>query len=158
MSHSTKIFGYSSRVYKAISSVDGCIYAMRRIEGFLLHEEMAMASIDPWTRLQHPNIVSLREAFTTKSFNDDSLIFVFDYHPLSMTLFAQHFAPIGPNAAPLVPVTEPILWSYAVQLCSAVKAIHDANLACRILEPTKILVTDKGRYASISGGWMGGSF
>ncbi len=177
----SKIFGYPTHVYKAVSSVDGGVYALRRIEGFKLLNESHMAILDQWTHFSHTNIVNLREAFTTKAFNDDSLIFVYDFHPNSETLFQRHFvcssrtqepqsastlgspttALLGSSASasfstPLpyqdkpvstqpTPVTEPILWSYVVQLVSAIKIIHAAGLSCRVLDPTKILVSGQKR-------------
>jgi len=67
---STKTFGYPTSVYKSISSVDGRAYALRRVEGYRLANEMAMKSIENWRRIDHSNIVSLKEAFTTKAFGD----------------------------------------------------------------------------------------
>lgn len=39
--------------------------------GFKLVNEQAFGAIDTWRRMKHPNIVGLREAFTTKAFNDN---------------------------------------------------------------------------------------
>jgi PAB-dependent poly(A)-specific ribonuclease subunit 3 len=44
---------------------------LRRIEGYKLVNEAAFGAIDSWKRMRHPNIVSLREAFTTKGFGDN---------------------------------------------------------------------------------------
>ena len=51
---------------------------------------------------QHPNVVNLREAFTTKDFKDHSLVFAFDYVPKAETMFARHLA------APKGPLPEPV--------------------------------------------------
>ncbi len=40
---------------------------------------------------------------------------------------------------------ESLLWTYVVQLTSALRTIHAHGLACRVLDPTKILLTDKTR-------------
>jgi PAB-dependent poly(A)-specific ribonuclease subunit 3 len=32
--------------------------------------EMAMSTIENWRRIRHANVVSVREAFTTKAFGD----------------------------------------------------------------------------------------
>lgn len=85
--------GYRSRVYKGWKS-DGRCYALRRIEGalektrlsskvladlyfvlwdeigFRLQHEGAMTVVEKWTRMRHPGIVSVREAFTTRAFGD----------------------------------------------------------------------------------------
>ncbi len=36
--------------------------------------EAAFAAVESWRRLPHPNIVSLREAFTTKAFGDNCML------------------------------------------------------------------------------------
>ncbi|KAJ3387933.1 PAB-dependent poly(A)-specific ribonuclease subunit 3 [Entophlyctis sp. JEL0112] len=141
----SKVFGFPTSVYKAISSLDGKPYVLRRIEGFRLLTEAAMSSVEAWRRVKHSGIVSLREAFTTKLFGDNSLVFVYDYFPLGTTLSAKFL-----NVASAKPggsghksgVTEKILWSYIVQIGSAIKTIHSAGLAARILEPSKILQDD----------------
>jgi PAB-dependent poly(A)-specific ribonuclease subunit 3 len=38
--------------------------------GFKLAKEAAFSVLDKWRRIRHPNIVSVREAFTTRLFND----------------------------------------------------------------------------------------
>merc|ERR1719414_2929928 len=40
---------------------------------------------------------------------------------------------------------EPLIWTYVVQLTSALRTIHQAGLACRTLDPTKIIVTNNDR-------------
>ena len=37
------------------------------------------------------------------------------------------------------------MWSYIVQITNAIKAVHTAQLAVRVIEPTKVLVTDEKR-------------
>ena len=122
--------------------------------------------------MRHPGLVAVREAFTTRAFGDHSLVFVSDFHPLSETLFEQHLSPhaaLPPNpwsATPRhsptpfnsrVPVRpgqvgsggiglpERVLWSYVVQLGSAIKAVHASGLAVRGLEANRVLVTGKNR-------------
>lgn len=43
---------------------DSCIADFR-----LLHQA-AFAAVDQWSRMRHPNIVHLHEAFTTRAFGD----------------------------------------------------------------------------------------
>lgn len=38
--------------------------------GFRLVNEQAMASVERWRKVRHSNIVSIREAFTTRAFGD----------------------------------------------------------------------------------------
>jgi len=84
--------------------------------------------------------------FTTRAFGDYSLIFVTDYFPLSKTLVEQHSAStnrFGNRGHTAVP--EQVLWTYIVQIASAMKTIHAANLAIRCMNPSKILLTEKNR-------------
>ncbi|GAB5590090.1 PAB-dependent poly(A)-specific ribonuclease subunit 3 [Umbelopsis nana] len=140
---STQVFGHPTSVYKAMCTLDGRTYALRRIEGFRLMNEMAMSTIENWRRIRHANVVSVREAFTTKAFGDHSLIFVYDYHPCSTTLFQAHFSSEAQQTGGNI--SEKIIWSYITQITSALKAIHSSGLAARVIEPTKILLTGKNR-------------
>ncbi|KAL9094181.1 MAG: hypothetical protein Q9165_003596 [Trypethelium subeluteriae] len=145
------LFGYSSWVYKAMSSNDGFTYTLRRLEGFRLTNEQAIRSVQAWKRINNGNVVSVHDAFTTRAFGDSSLILVTDYHPLSKTLAEQHFnqSPGFPgshsNRLPKQHVPEQILWGYICQIASALKAIHSERLAARLIHPSKILVTSKNR-------------
>ena len=83
---------------------------------------------------------------------------VYDYHPNAETLFSLHMKPKPPTFqsgrlqqskdGSLLP--EQTLWSYIIQLASAIQAVHDAGLAVRVVDSTKILVTSKNRYDSMT--------
>ena len=109
--------------------------------------ENAIRRVQPWKEIDHPNIVSVVEAFTTQEFNgESSLVFVTDYFPLSKTLTEQHSAPAhryGKSGS--AAIAEDVLWSYIVQLAAAIKQIHGAGLAVRCMDPGKIILTDKNR-------------
>ncbi|CAG8008654.1 unnamed protein product [Penicillium salamii] len=146
------IFGYPSWIYKAQSSKDGHFYALRRLEGFRLTNEKAIRSVQAWKRVCNGSVVTVHDAFTSRSFQDSSLIFVTDYHPLSKTLAEQHLGAGNmaisnrfqqPRTNAHIP--EQVLWGYMTQIANAVKAIHDNGLAARVLEPSKILITGKNR-------------
>ena len=96
------------------------------------------------------SIVTVHDVFTTRSFGDGSLIFVTDYHPLAKTLAEAPFPPNNYRSNLRSQQTgaiakEAILWSYLTQIANALKVIHGQNLAARVLDPSKILVTDKNR-------------
>jgi hypothetical protein len=38
--------------------------------GFRLQHEAAIAAVEKWTRVRHPGLVGVREAFTTRAFGD----------------------------------------------------------------------------------------
>ena len=92
-----------------------------------------------------------------------ALVVVYDYHPNAETLFNLHLKLKPPTfqngrtqqSKDAPPIPERTLWSYIIQLASAIQAIHDAGLAVRLVDPTKILVTSKNRcetmkYCSLS--------
>ncbi|KAL0156700.1 hypothetical protein M9458_047946, partial [Cirrhinus mrigala] len=55
----------------------------------------------------------------------------------------QHELPPPRQHAGLLP--ESLIWAYIVQLSSALRTIHTAGLACRVMDPSKILITGKTR-------------
>jgi hypothetical protein len=66
-----------------------------------------------------------------------------------------HFKPkpgqIGAFAQPRYTnrIPERTLWSFIVQIANATKAVHDAGMAVRVLDSTKILVTGKNRCGDL---------
>lgn len=162
--------GYQASMYKATHIKSGLHYCLRRIHGFRLSNAKCMAFVDMWKKLSHSNIVQLKEVFTTKAFGDNSMIFVYDYHPGSETLLTKHFSPDQPGYCdPFVNDTstprpysyqknnllrhtqtnklpEPLIWNYIIQLTSALRIIHSSPLACRSLDPTKIIINSRNRY------------
>lgn len=155
-SQPSKVYGLPSPVYRATSEVDGNTYCLRRVEGFKLVNQLAFASMDTWRRMRHPNIVGLKEAFTTKTFGDNSLIMVYDYHPLSETLYDEYISPNLPEPSSAFALanrppkrrsspSERVLWSYVTQIANALKAVHSSGLAVRNLDASKILLTGKNR-------------
>ncbi|KAF3398067.1 PAB-dependent poly [Penicillium rolfsii] len=140
-------FGYPSWVYKAQSSKDGNFYALRRLEGFRLTNEKAIRSVQAWKRVCSGSVVTVHDAFTSRSFQDSSLIFVTDYHPLSKTLAEQHLNAGNrfQNRQNNTHIPEQVLWGYMTQIANALKSIHTNGLAARVLEASKVLLTGKNR-------------
>ncbi|MGH0179289.1 UNVERIFIED_CONTAM: hypothetical protein FKN15_000866 [Acipenser sinensis] len=124
----TSNFSYVTSCYKAVNSKDDLPYCLRRIHGFRLVNTKCMVLVDMWKKIQHSNFVTLREVFTTKAFGEHS---------------GQHDGPLPRQHAGLLP--ESLIWAYIVQLSSALRSIHTAGLACRVMDPTKILITGKTR-------------
>lgn len=77
---------------------------------------------------------------------------VYEYHPNSETLFEAHIKVKPPQfqngrlQAQNNRIPERTLWTYIIQIASAIKAVHEAGLAVRVIDPTKILITGKNRY------------
>lgn len=162
-----------SSTYKGTHSTTGIKYCLRRLHGFRLQSTKCMAVVEMWKKLQHSNVVQLREVFTTKAFGDNSLVLVYDYHPGSHTLLTKYFTPTQEangypdpfqgdarpfshksnlqrtNNGPLLP--EATIWSIIMQLTAGLRAIHQAGLACKVLDPTKVLVTGKRMRLSFCG-------
>lgn len=114
----------------------------------LTNENAILAAMRDWKRIKNANIVTVHEAFTTRDFQDSSLIFVYDYHPLAKTLQEHHFPSPSAGTRPYRAsnhVQEPILWGYICQIANALRAIHSSNLAARCIELNKIIITSKNR-------------
>lgn len=173
------IIPYQTSTYKATHIKTGLRYCLRRVHGFRLANSKCMVLVDMWKKLNHSNIIQLREVFTTKAFGDQSMVFVYDYHPDSETLLARHFSSpeavngytdsfsSNPNAprpyshsknsllrqqhtSSMLPETT--IWSYVIQLTGALAVVHAANLAIRVLDPSKVLLTGRLRLQLSSTG------
>jgi PAB-dependent poly(A)-specific ribonuclease subunit 3 len=80
-----------------------------------------------------------------------ALVVVYNYHPNSQTLFDAHLKSKAQTfhhgrlqgQSTLIP--ERTIWSYVVQIASAIKTVHDAGQAVRMIDVTKILLTGKNR-------------
>lgn len=155
----SRVFHHPAPVYRANSTVDGHTYCLRRIEGYKLSNEAAFSAVEAWRQIRHANIVGLREAFTTKAFNDNcedtvasntdasALVMVYEFHPDSTTVADEWLNPDAINRRRQTgqPIPERIIWSYVIQIANALKAVHTAGLAVRCLDATKILITGKNR-------------
>ncbi|KAE9531340.1 hypothetical protein AGLY_010546 [Aphis glycines] len=166
--HSSKILSYSTSTYRATNSKTGEKCCLKRIHGFRLTITKYAPLIEAWKKINHANIVQLKDVFITKAFNDSSLMFVFNYHPDSESLQTRHFNsnetlngyndPFSsdPNAPRPYSHTknailrhqhsngllsENTLWNYAIQLSGALRAIHGSGLALRGLGLNRVLVT-----------------
>jgi len=165
-----RTFGYMTTCYKATNSKDGLVYILRRVHAFRLVNAKSMILVDQWKKISHSNLVSLREVFTTKAFGDNSLVFAYDYHPGAETLLMRHFSgpdstlPVSPDGTLLFPsnprsggvpnrhrpghrspMPERLIWSYIIQLSSALRTVHAAGLACRVIDPSKVLLIGNSR-------------
>ena len=147
--------GVRSGLLKGVSSIDGTAYSLRRID----HRQVipspeltatAREAVDRWAPLMgHPHIAGLRGTFVSADMWEAlALYFAHDYYAGAMSLDTLHCAEgEGCTAA-----TEPELWSYATQLCCALRAVHGAGLAAgggAILSPRKVILCPMG--GAISG-------
>lgn len=127
--------------------------------GFCNIGEKTLQMVEMWKKHHHPFVVQLREAFTTKIFSDISIMFVHDYYPTTETLYSYYFGSgqtnqfknnkwnsnNGGNPRHTGAISEKLLWSYIIQLTSALRSVHSAGLACRTIDLTKIIMISKLR-------------
>ena len=115
--------------------------------GYRLTNEKSIRIVQGWKRVDNATVVSIHDAFTTSGFGDRSLVFVTDYHPLSKTLMEHCFSPSsrfsGRTSSTHIP--EQILWSYIVQIATALHTIHGLGLAARVIDLSKVLLTSTSR-------------
>ncbi|KAI9508039.1 hypothetical protein F5148DRAFT_1199974 [Russula earlei] len=145
-----KFGNWYSTVYRATGK-DGRAYVLRRVSDFHLMHQAAFQSIEQWSRIRHPNIVAVHEAFTTRSFSDNSLVVAYTYHPNAQTLYDAHIKIRAPTfvqgrlQAAQQYVPERTLWSYIIQIAGAIKAAHDQGLPVRMIDVTKVIVSGRNR-------------
>jgi PAB-dependent poly(A)-specific ribonuclease subunit 3 len=141
--YSSKSFGYTSIVYKCLSNVDGRLYTMRRLQNVPVTSPSVLKSVKKWKMLDCANCVKIYDAFTTRAFNDNSLILMYDYYPMSSTLLENHFMSfLGKNPEL---ITEDSLWSYTIQLLNAITEVQKLGLKIGPMDSSKIIITNKGR-------------
>lgn len=89
-----------------------------------------------------------------------ALVVAYDYHPNAQTLYEAHLKPKVSTfhndrlQVQSTTVPERTMWTYVVQIANAIKAVHDAGLAVRMIDATKVLLTGKNRYDQLSRGFL----
>ncbi|XP_037070704.1 PAN2-PAN3 deadenylation complex subunit pan3-like [Pollicipes pollicipes] len=165
----SSLFGCVTTCYKATNVKTGQCCCLRRMHGLRLTGTKCLQAVGMWRKINHSSLVTLREFFTTKAFGDNSVVMVYDYYPGAETLMARHFSQppqlngfADPFQDPSIPrpysaqknavlrqksalMPEPLIWGYIIQLTGVLRQIHSAGLACRVLDPTKILITGQDR-------------
>eukprot|EP00898_Chlorokybus_atmophyticus_P005575 jgi/Chlat1/6018/Chrsp4S06201 len=150
------VLGIRTTHVKGISSTDGAAYALVRIDSRQVvpsPELLAAAKdvVDRWSQMVgHPHICPPLEAFVSRDMEDSAALFLsYEYHPGAVTLQKVHLAhdQAGASGIVHVSVSEDELWSYAVQLATALRATHAKGLTFRSasLHPSKVLLTSRGR-------------
>ncbi|KAI8469985.1 MAG: hypothetical protein J3K34DRAFT_377450 [Monoraphidium minutum] len=154
--HPSAALGVRTAVIKGISGHDGQPTALRRVDGkqVLPSGELlsnARQAVEQWSAVSgHPGLVCPRDVFVTADLDGSpSLVMTHPYHPGAATLAQAHLMPTQTASGQLVrnSPNENVLWSYAIQLSAALRAVHAAGLAVRpaCLSPSKVLVLPLGR-------------
>ncbi|KTG35665.1 hypothetical protein cypCar_00000071 [Cyprinus carpio] len=118
----TSNFSYITSCYKAVNSKDDLPYCLRRIHALVFSYDFHAGA----------------ETMFSRHFNDPAADSYF-----TKRKWGQHELPPPRQHAGLLP--ESLIWAYIVQLSSALRTIHTAGLACRVMDPSKILITGKTR-------------
>ncbi|KAL9652047.1 hypothetical protein ABK040_000388 [Willaertia magna] len=125
------------QVYRAVDSMSATCCCLRRISEHQLTLEQALNLIEPWFKLKHNNIITLRNLFQTDQFgNINDLIFVYDYFVGAQTL--QEYLT---NTRV---ISEGFIWSLICQIYSALREIHNNQLVFRTLNLKKVLILSGG--------------
>src|ERR1700721_2698282 len=101
--------------------------------------EHSTTIVRPFVRL-FPRLIS-------DSLSISALVVAYAYHPNAQTLFDAYLKPKPPTfhqgrlQPQVTAIPEKTLWSYIVQIAGAVKQVHDAGCAMRMIDATKVLVT-----------------
>jgi PAB-dependent poly(A)-specific ribonuclease subunit 3 len=158
--HSKSLSGLITSVFKATDMRSGEVVCLHRVHNFAPSAGMLkglLQVVDVWKKVTCSNIVPLRHVFLTKDFGDTSLVFVYEYFPGAKTMSSQYFSsaassslngggagfnqarPYSQQQTKLIP--ESLIWSYIIQLSSALRVIHSNGLSCRSFDASKILLT-----------------
>ena len=143
-------FGYPTSLFRVTSTADGNLYTLRRIDSVrCVSHKIAQSVMHQWLSsafgrenhaahggFDHPGVVRWYKCFLSQR----ALFFVHQYHPGATTLRERFF---GHGHGGGVPLPESLVWSCLVQLVSAVRAVHDNNLAVRTLQLNHILCTQE---------------
>lgn len=152
---SSRVVSIPTLALKAVHHGDGAGYMLRRLDGRHVIPtpellETCRQVVMGWGPVaNHPNVVGLREVFVSDEIMDTPSVFLtFDYHPGACTL-EQLFikaAPADPSAQK-AKLSEDDLWSFLVQMTSALRAIHSAGLevGSAAFHPSKVLLCSPNR-------------
>ena len=101
--------------------LDGYTYCLRRIDNVRRVQYLSSKifnSLNLWSKAKHPNIVALRDIFV----HQRALFILHDYVPGAQTLHEYISSQAG------VRLSEPTLWTIALQLLNAIHLVHSENL------------------------------
>eukprot|EP00116_Pleurobrachia_bachei_P003692 sb/3463954/ len=136
------VFGSASICYRAYSSIDGCVYTLRRFPNCTVNNAELKKQLEIWKGIRHSNIVSIHDAFVTKQFGDTSFVVVTDFHAGAQTLKQVYF---GTQQYSYSQLDESLLWNFIIQLTAAIRTLHAQKLSCRVIYPSKIMLTGRNR-------------
>lgn len=144
-------FGYPANTFQVTNREDGFLYCLRRFDSCrTVSPKIAAAVTERWTNpnlatvTEHPSIARFYQCFVAQR----AVFFVHQFVPGAQTLrerlllLQQQQASSSHITNPPLLLPEPVVWSFVVQLVSAVSAIHAVGLAVRCLDVAHVLVTE----------------
>jgi PAB-dependent poly(A)-specific ribonuclease subunit 3 len=148
----SRVLSIPTLAMKAIHHGDGGSYMLRRLDGRHVVPtsellERAKEMVITWGMVaNHSNVVGLREVFVSEEMMDTPSLFISsDYHPGACTLEQLYIKPNQGTQKTVLEEEE--LWSFLVQMTSALRAIHTAGLHVGVaaMHPSKVLVCSPNR-------------
>jgi len=162
----SQALGLRTSVLKGVARATGQAAALWRLDPQQVPPSAPLmaglqGSLERWRARagQHPGVVPPIEAFVARELGDTPSVFVaYEYFPGAASLQQAFIWPPARNGMVQVLVSEPQLWSFAVQLSSALRAVHAEGLAVRpaSLAPSKVLITAQGRVRLNCAGLLSG--
>ena len=162
----SQALGLRASVLKGVARASGQAAALWRLDPQQVPPSAPLmaalqGSLERWKARagQHPGVVPPLEAFVAKELGEAPAVYVaYEYFPGAATLQQAFVWPPARNGMVQVLVSEPQLWSFTVQLASALRAVHAEGLAVRpaSLAPSKVLLTAQGRVRLNCAGLLGG--
>ncbi|EEB07707.1 serine/threonine protein kinase [Schizosaccharomyces japonicus yFS275] len=136
--------GYPCWTYKAISTLDNLTYTLQRVQN--CNVQCSKVLLEKWRSLLHPNVISIHDVFSTNTFNDSSLMFVYDYYPCSRSLHQLYFSTQNSGGKTSIDdLNEKTLWFFMCQTASALHYLHNHGLSPSGISLSRVLVDSNNR-------------
>jgi NIMA (never in mitosis gene a)-related kinase len=133
--------GSYSTVFKVRRILDNEIYAMKKVSLEKLSEKekkFTLSEIRILASINHPNIISFKEAFFEES--ENCLCLILEYSD-SGDLYQR----IQKCIKRRVHLSEKLVWSILIQLTQGLKALHDLNIIHRDLKSANVFLNKDGK-------------
>jgi len=70
-----------------------------------------------------------------------AVVLIYEFLPCATTLEREHLKQSSDYIA------EDVLWSYLIQLVSAIQYVHSSNLSCRTISPSSVLLYNRNKLS-----------
>jgi NIMA (never in mitosis gene a)-related kinase len=135
--------GKYSVVYKGRRRSDNCVVVLKKLDSFDFANEKSrdkcFKEVRLMQQLHHPNIIRYLDLFVA---NQDATL-VLEW--AGGGDLKQHLVAMRKRSLSCVRFDEYTVWKLMVQMCKAMKHMHDRRVLHRDFKPANILFDDKGR-------------